>query len=385
MMHLIKIKREEEKKLLEDINVAMARAYRAQNSTIETHIYGDPDEITKSSLDEVFKIQKAIIDQVKQMIMLQKIATKTAVVEEVKSYRSAKSSVYIFGSSALLFGLFVALYVIRLTESQARDVNAAMSEIEKSHHLLEERVQKRTDARDVAITLNKTKDNFIATMSHELRTPLNIIIGYSEILEETAIEEKQNSFIPDIKKIQAAANHQLKLVSSILDISKIEEGKLEIYPIEFDVEQLVGEIEAAAKPLMSKNNNVFKINCLPGIGMMYSDNMRIRQILLNVLSNAAKFTEQGVVSLTITKDVKNGEIKFEIKDSGIGISESYISRLFSRFTQEDSSTTRKYGGSGLGLSISKKLSKQLNGDITVTSEEGKGSCFLVKLPIIYKG
>ncbi len=378
---------EKEKKLLAEINASMILAYRAQINLIDSSIYDDKVKITQKELQKAFNTQEVFFSKVKQMIMLQKEATTKAVIDAEQSYIAAKTSVYILGGSALLFGLFVAFLVIRLTESQAHDVNEAMSEIEKSHNLLEHRVEKRTEqlaqARDEALASNKSKDNFLANMSHELRTPLNIILGYSELLEEVSVEEGYKKLCPDLNKITHAARHQLELINSILDISKIEEGKLQIHPIDFDVEKLLNEIEEATRPLISKNNNAFKINCMHGIGMMYSDNMRIRQILLNLLSNAAKFTKQGLISLNVSKDTKSNEIEFEVEDTGVGIPETYMSDLFDKFTQEDNSTTRNYGGSGLGLSISKQLSQQLNGDISVISEKGKGSCFTLKLPIIY--
>ena len=378
---------EEEKKVLKQINAAMILAYEAQISIIDSSIYDDKKVITQQDLMNAFKTQEVFMAKVKEMIMIQKQATKEAVMDAGNSYKSAKSSVYILGGSALLFGIFVAMLVIRLTESQARDVNNVMSEIEESHNLLEERVHKRTKelakARDEALGSNKAKDEFLATMSHELRTPLNIILGYSELLAEIAEDEGGEQLIPDLKKIQHAAHHQLGLINSLLDISKIEAGELKIHAIDFDVEKLISEIEGAAKPLMLENNNTFNISCMHGIGMMYSDNMRIRQILLNLLSNAAKFTDHGVVSLNISKDVNGDEIKFEIKDTGVGIEKFYMNDLFKKFTQADSSTSRKYGGSGLGLSISMQLSHKLKGNITVESEAGKGSCFTFALPVIY--
>ena len=378
---------DKEEKVLKQINATMILAYAAQINLIDTSIYSDTKKITKQDLNKAFKTQEVFMDKVKQMIMLQKQATKKAVMDAGNSYQSAKSSVYILGGSALLFGVFVAMLVIRLTESQARDVNHAMSEIEESHNLLEDRVYKRTkelsQARDQALASNKTKDIFLANMSHELRTPLNIILGYSELLEEIAEEEGSKKIIPDLNKIQHAALHQLELINTILDISKIEEGKLDIHAIDFDVEKLLSEIESSSKPLMSKNNNDFKINCMHGIGMMYSDNMRIRQILLNLLSNAAKFTSQGEISLNVSKDIKVDEITFEVKDNGVGIDEVYMDDLFKKFTQADSSTTKRYGGSGLGLSISKQLCRILHGNISVLSEVGKGSSFTLTLPIVY--
>ena len=376
----------DERKLLDEINESMAIAYVAQVQSIDASIYGDK-KITKKELEKTFNTQKIFIDKVEKMVMLQKQASKKAVMDAEKSYSEAQSSVYILGGSSLLFGLFVAIFIIRLTESQTREVNNAIIEIEESKQLLEERVHQRTkelsEARDEALISNKTKDEFLATMSHELRTPLNIILGYSELLADIAGDEGHSNLVPDLNRIENAAKHQLTLINSLLDISKIEDGKLEMHAIDFDVEALITEIEASAKPLALENNNVFKVKCTHGIGMMYSDNVRIRQILLNLISNAAKFTKEGTITLNVSKDINSEEIKFEIKDTGIGISEKYIDDIFNKFTQQDSSTTRKYGGSGLGLSISKKFSKKLNGDIVVSSVEGKGSIFTLKLPIVF--
>ena len=376
----------DERKLLDEINESMAIAYAAQVKSIDESIYGDK-RITKKELEKTFNTQKFFIEKVEKMVMLQKQASKIAVMDAEQSYSEAQSSVYILGGSSLLFGLFVAIFIIRLTESQARDVKNAIVEIEESHQLLEERVHQRTkelsEARDEALISNKTKDEFLATMSHELRTPLNIILGYSELLADIAEDEGNKNLIPDLNRIENAGHHLLTLINSLLDISKVEDGKLEMHAVDFDVEVLIAEIEASAKPLALENNNVFKVKCMHGLGMMYSDNFRIRQILLNLISNAAKFTKEGTITLGVSKDIKSEEIKFEVKDTGIGISEKYIDNIFSKFTQQDSSTTRKYGGSGLGLSISKIFSKKLNGDIVVSSEEGKGSVFTLKLPIVY--
>ena len=376
-----------EKKLMTELIEAMKVAYDAQLNMIDASIYNNRLRFTKEEIDGAFKTQTVVLDLVKQMVGLQKEATRKAVMDAENSYKESKKSIFLLGGSSLVFGFLIAVFIIRFTESQVRKVSETMSELEESHNELEYRVNERTEqlaqARDEALASNKSKDNFLATMSHELRTPLNIIIGYSEMLEEQAEEDKIKGFAPDLRKIKSAAIHQLKLVSSILDISKIEEGQLEINPVEFDIEKLVAEIEESARPLVKKNNNVFEVKCMAGIGMMYSDNMRIHQILLNLLSNSAKFTTDGRVSLTISKEKKGQEIIFEVQDTGVGISVSYMNDLFDKFTQADSSTTREYGGSGLGLSISKQLSKQLYGDITVTSEKDKGSKFTLKLPVTY--
>lgn len=379
----------EEKNLLDEIKKIMVVAYAAQLDLINASIYDFNKKITQAELQYAFESQEIFSSLLSKMIAIQKRATKNAVADAEQSYKDAKKSVFVLGGSALLTGIFVAIFIIKLTRRQTHDINKAMAELEASHESLEERVNVRTQqlirARDEALAFNKAKDIFLANMSHELRTPLNIIVGYSELLEDVANEDNYKKIIPDLVKIQNAANYQLSLVSSILDISKIEEGKLEINPVDFGVKDFVNEIAAVAQPLMLKNNNNFTVVVENNIGNMYSDNIRIRQILLNLLSNAAKFTEQGNISLEVTKNNKHNEISFEVKDSGIGMPLSYMKEIFNKFTQEDSSTTRKYGGSGLGLSISKQLSQMLKGDITVVSEKEKGSCFTLSLPVKYEG
>jgi len=376
-----------EKVILAEINDSMAKAYKAQLSLIDTSIYNDEKIITKEDLQKTFVTQEHFIEKLKKMIRYQSAGTKKAVMDANKSYSEAKKSAFILGGGALLLGCFIAIYIINLTESQSKDVDKAMSQLETSHLQLEERVKIRTrelaEARDDALASNKAKDTFLATMSHELRTPLNIIVGYSELLEEVAGDIDTDNLINDLKKIQAAAYHQLKLINSLLDISKIEKKQLEITAEDFDVEILIKKVSSAVQPLMVKNNNAFTIKCENGIGMMYSDSMRIYQILLNILSNAAKFTFDGKVELNISKTNKGDIIVFNIKDSGIGIAKEYIGSLFDEFSQEDSTTTRKYGGSGLGLSISKRLAKLLKGDITVESNKNIGTCFRLTIPVVY--
>lgn len=378
---------DEEKSILEEINKSMVKAYNAQVNLIDISIYNEETIITNEDLQKTFITQENFIEKLNKMIRYQSDGTERAVVDATESYSDAKRSVFILGGSALFFGSIIAFFIIRLTESQSKHIDEAMSQLETSHLQLEERVKIRTrelaDARDDALASNKAKDTFLATMSHELRTPLNIILGYSELLEEVADDIDTNSLVSDLQKIQTAAYHQLKLINSLLDISKIEGGQLDITAEDFDIEILVGEINSAAQPLMVKNNNKFSIKSENGIGMMFSDSMRIYQILLNILSNAAKFTFNGEIELNISKTNNGDDIIFKVKDTGIGISEEYIGSLFDEFSQEDSTTTRKYGGTGLGLSISKKLAKLLNGDITVESSKDVGTCFLLTLPVIF--
>jgi signal transduction histidine kinase/DNA-binding response OmpR family regulator len=239
-----------------------------------------------------------------------------------------------------------------------------------------------TKTRDEALEASRAKSAFLANMSHELRTPLNAVIGYAELLEEESTEEGMEWAIKDLKKIQAAARHLLALINDILDLSKVEAGKMDVYLEVIDVPRMIADIRTTIVPLIEKNGNQLVINCPDDIGQMCADLTKTRQILFNLLSNASKFTEKGHVTLDIVRTETNGidSFIFTVKDTGIGMSQEQLGRLFKEFSQADSSTTRKYGGTGLGLAISRRFALMMNGEITVTSELGVGSTFVVTLP-----
>ncbi|MGL5059647.1 MAG: PAS domain S-box protein [Microcoleus sp.] len=238
---------------------------------------------------------------------------------------------------------------------------------------------------------NQAKSAFLANMSHELRTPLNAIIGYSDLLKEDAEDLGCEDFIPDLHKIQTAGKHLLSLISDILDISKIEAGRMELYLESFDPSILIDEVVSTVEPLIKKNLNQFEVNRSNNLGLMYGDLTKTRQILLNLLSNAAKFTESGTIGLSVEKVIdessKNLDCEtdselfiFRVTDTGIGIPPEQIKNLFQAFMQGDASTTRNYGGTGLGLTISRHFCLMMGGDIAVASELGHGSTFTVRLP-----
>ena len=237
-------------------------------------------------------------------------------------------------------------------------------------------------AKEAAEQANRTKSAFLANMSHELRTPLNAIIGYSEMLQEEAADSGQEDAIPDLKKIHAAGKHLLALINDILDLSKIEAGKMELYLETFDVKSLVDDVSSTIHPLIERNANTLEIKCPPDIGHMHADVTRVRQVLFNLLSNASKFTEKGTVSIHVTRDESpDGDwITFRVSDTGIGMTPDQLGRLFQAFTQADASTSRKYGGTGLGLVICRRFCQMMGGDVSVASEPGKGSVFIVSLP-----
>ena len=240
-------------------------------------------------------------------------------------------------------------------------------------------------AKEAAESANESKSQFLANMSHELRTPLNAVIMYSELLAEEAEDEGVPDFIPDLFKIRSAGKHLLELVNGVLDLSKVEAGKMELYAEDFDIPNLINEIITTVQPLIEKNQNEVKVNIAPGVSRMNGDITKIRQVLYNLVSNASKFTKDGVIELRISRDAKQKEIIFKVIDSGIGMTPEQVERLFQPFMQADVSTTRKFGGTGLGLAIIKRFTDLMQGDVDVESVLNEGTTFTVRLPDQLKG
>ena len=234
-------------------------------------------------------------------------------------------------------------------------------------------------ARDTADEANRTKSNFLANMSHELRTPLNAIIGYSEILQEDATDKGDKEPIDDLQKIESAGRHLLGLINNILDLSKIEAGKMDVFIEPVDIPALVKEVVSIVKPLADKSGNAIAVNCPADIGSFRSDQTKIKQCLLNLLSNASKFTSKGRLTLTVARE-GGSQVRFGVSDTGVGMTPEQLGRLFQAFSQADASTTKRFGGTGLGLAITKHFCTMLGGDVTVESEPGKGSTFTIQLP-----
>jgi signal transduction histidine kinase/CheY-like chemotaxis protein len=234
---------------------------------------------------------------------------------------------------------------------------------------------------------NRAKSAFLANMSHELRTPMNAILGYSEMLMEEAEDAEQDDFIPDLKKINQAGNHLLALINDVLDLSKIESGKMESFAESFDVGAFIDQVAGTAQPLMPKNANRLTLQGGEQLGKAYQDLTKLRQSLLNLLSNAAKFTHEGTVTLRAERQSQtDGDwLVFSVSDTGIGIAADKLEHVFDEFSQADNSTTRDYGGTGLGLTITRRFCQMLGGDLTVTSEPGVGSTFTIRLPAVLPG
>jgi signal transduction histidine kinase len=276
---------------------------------------------------------------------------------------------------------FTGLIVVAVRAQQL----AAEAALEAHNRMLEQRVLERTaEIQDKSRQLaeaSERKSQFLASMSHELRTPLNAIIGLTEMMVTNAARFGTEKALEPLRRVNAAGTHLLSLINEVLDLSKIEAGKLELNPEPVDLTRLIDEVIGTAGQLAEKNKNRLVVEASEDVGTLTADSLRLKQILLNLLSNACKFTKDGEVALRVRKVVDgHAWIELAVADTGIGLTAEQRAKLFQDFTQADSLTARRYGGTGLGLALSRRLARMMGGDVTVASEPGKGSVFTVRMP-----
>jgi signal transduction histidine kinase/CheY-like chemotaxis protein len=308
------------------------------------------------------------------MLIVGTLLAITAVAAAVMAQRSARRARQVARSNEAL-----------RDEVKMREV--AQHELQTHRDNLEIAVGERTAqlerSRSEAETANRAKSTFLANMSHELRTPLNAIIGYSEMLAEDLHDEGQEEHVQDLNKINGAGKHLLALINDVLDLSKIEAGRMDLYLEHFEVEALLTDVVATASPLVEKNSNRLVTDFQPNLAAAHADITKVRQALFNLLSNAAKFTENGTITLAARRDSgeTSEQLIFSVADTGIGIPPEKCEAIFEEFTQAEDHTTRNYGGTGLGLSISRRFAQMMGGDITLESVVGEGSTFTLSLPV----
>jgi signal transduction histidine kinase len=269
-----------------------------------------------------------------------------------------------------------------LVDERTRELQHALEQAREATREADRQRSLAEEANHLAQEASKAKSRFLASMSHELRTPLGGIIGYTEILHEECQEEGREDYVADLEKVLSAAKHLLALINDILDLSKIEAGKMDLLLHDFDLGVAIHEVVTTVKPLAERRGNKLVVQGTDDVGQVFADETRLRQVLFNLLSNASKFTEGGTITLKVERAPRNGTdwLSLRVTDTGIGMTPEQLSRLFRAFSQAEANTSHKYGGTGLGLAISREFCRMMGGEVTASSAHGEGSVFSIEIP-----
>ena len=355
---------------------------------------GRVDEAREAQLKEARPLANRLERLTDELVNRAETDVVSVIEASGSAYRTAQTTVIAFAVGAIVLALVLGRTISWSLIGPIRKIDATLGEIATGDFTRRVTVENRDELGALGTNVNRMseqlgnlyqqlesasahKSAFLASMSHELRTPLNAIIGYSEMLQETARDDEQDALVADLAKIRDAGRHLLGLINDVLDLSKIEAGKMELYLEPFDLGLLIEEVRAIVDPTVTANGNTLEVTC-PPLGTFCTDRTRLKQSLLNLLGNAAKFTRNGRVGLEVA--LTDTEVSFVVSDTGIGMSDEQQSRLFQVFSQADASTSQQYGGTGLGLAITRRFCEMLGGRITVASAPGQGSTFTIRLP-----
>ena len=385
----------DEIKLLGKVREEYDRFIAVVTRVVELIRGGHVDEAREAQLKEARPLASRLERLTNELVNKAEADVVAGIEASGEAYRASQTIVIAFALGAIALALILGRTISWSLIGPIREIDTRLNEIASGDFTQRVDIGNRDELGALAANVNRTseqlgdlyhqlemasehKSAFLASMSHELRTPLNAIIGYSEMLHETAQDEGQDEFLPDLAKIRDAGRHLLGLINDILDLSKIEAGKMALYLEEVDLAGLIEEVRSIVEPLAAANANRLEIVCPTALGTLYTDRTKLKQSLLNLLSNAGKFTHEGRVKLEVRP--VDTEISFIVSDTGIGMTEEQQGRLFQAFSQADASTTRQYGGTGLGLAITKSFCEMLGGNIAVASTPGQGSTFTITLP-----
>jgi signal transduction histidine kinase/CheY-like chemotaxis protein len=385
----------DEIKLLGKVREEYDRFIAVVTRVVELIRSGHVDEAREVQLKEARPLANRLERLTNELVNKAEADVVAGIEASGEAYHTSQIIVIAFALGAIALALILGRTISLSLIGPIREIDARLHEIASGDFTQRVKVGNRDELGGLAANVNRTseqlgdlyrqlelasehKSAFLASMSHELRTPLNAIIGYSEMLYEAAQDEGQAEFLPDLAKIRDAGRHLLHLINDILDLSKIEAGKMELYLEEVDLAALIEEVRSIVEPLAAANANRLEIVRPATLGALHTDRTKLKQSLLNLLSNAGKFTHEGRIGFEVRPG--DGKISFIVNDTGIGMTEEQQGRLFQAFSQADASTTRRYGGTGLGLAITKHFCEMLGGSIAVDSTPGQGSSFTITLP-----